>query len=117
MQLRVDGVNQQHDITKEMIFACSSIVPEIVEGIKRLIIGFDPEFEEEVLQNIVLAGGMSQIRGLDTVIEEALKDFGAAKVTPIKNAIYAGAEGALKLGMDIPVKFWNTIGDFGVAVK
>ncbi len=109
-KLRVDGVTQPHDITDAMVYACSILVPDIVEGIKQLLLSFDPEFEDEVLQNIVLAGGMSHVGGLPAAIEEAFKDFGPVKVHTIKEPLYIGAEGALRLGLDIPVKHWEKMG-------
>jgi rod shape-determining protein MreB and related proteins len=108
--LRVEGVTQAHDITDAMVYACSILVPDIVEGIKQLLLSFDPEFEDEVLQNIVLAGGMSQVDGLPAAIEKAFKDFGAVKVNTVKAPLYIGAEGALRLGLDIPVKHWEKMG-------
>jgi rod shape-determining protein MreB len=93
-----------------MVYACSILVPDIVEGIKQLLLSFDPEFEDEVLQNIVLAGGMSQVDGLPAAIEKAFKDFGAVKVNTVKAPLYIGAEGALRLGLDIPVKHWEKMG-------
>ena len=60
----------------------------IVTGLRELIGRFDPEFQQRMLQNIVLGGGGSQLRGLDRVIEEAMTEYGganggaAALVTP-----------------------------------
>ncbi len=108
--LRVNGVKEAHDITDSMVYACSRIVPDIVEGIKQLLLTFDPEFEDEVLQNIILAGGISQLEGLSAAIETAFKDFGSVKIQTVGTALYNGAEGALRLGMDIPVQHWDKIG-------
>lgn len=109
-RLRIDGVTQGHDITDAMVYACSRIVPDIVEGIKQLLLTFDPEFEDEVLQKIILAGGMSQVNGLSAAIEEGFEDFGSINIHNVKTPIYNGAEGALKLGMDTPVEEWKKIG-------
>ena len=53
--------------------ACESPMPAIVETVIDLIAGFDPEFQESVRNNIIVAGGGSQISGLDTYLGEATK--------------------------------------------
>jgi rod shape-determining protein MreB and related proteins len=108
--LKVEGLTHAHDITDAMVYACSRIVPDIVDGIKQLLLTFEPEFQDDVLQSIVLAGGMSQLYGLPAAIEEALKDYGSVKVESVNSPLYNGAEGALRLGMDIPVKHWGKLG-------
>lgn len=112
--LRVHGEYQPHDITDEIVFACEAILPYVIDGCKQLLMGFDPDFEEDALQNIILAGGISQIRGLDVALQKALKKFGTTQITVAKDSAYGVAKGALKLGADIPVKFWGQIGDLGV---
>jgi rod shape-determining protein MreB and related proteins len=108
--LRTNGIVKNEDITDAMVYSCSIIVPDILEGIKKMILTFEPEFEDEVLQNITLAGGMSQVNGLPTVIEGSLKDLGQVKVHSPKAPLYSGAEGALSLGKSIPIHLWEKIG-------
>jgi rod shape-determining protein MreB len=62
-----------------------------------------------MLNNIVLGGGGSQLRGLDRVIEEALKEYGGAKVKKVGDAVFAGAAGALKLAMSMPQDYWSQL--------
>jgi rod shape-determining protein MreB len=84
-------------------------VPPLLDGLRALIARFDPEFQQRLLQNIVLGGGGSQLRGLDRVIEEALKEYGGAKVKKVGDAVFAGAAGALKLAMGMPAECWKGI--------
>ena len=76
---------------------------------RELVGRFDPEFQARLLNNIVLGGGGSQLKGLDRVIEEALKEYGGAKVKKVYDACFAGAMGALKLAMSMPRDAWPQI--------
>ena len=101
----VDGVFTEFDITEEMRRACESPMPAIVETVTDLIAGFDPEFQESVRKNIVVAGGGSQISGLDAYLNEATKKFAPCTFTCISDPLYAGADGALELATDMPGEF------------
>jgi rod shape-determining protein MreB len=85
------------------------MVNPILQGLKDLIGRFDPEFQSRLLNNIILGGGGSQLKGLDRVIEEALKEYGGGKVKRVGDAVFAGAVGALKLAMAMPMECWNDL--------
>ena len=97
------------DITEEIKKACESIIPETMEMIEELIATADPEFQETLRGNIILAGGGSQIAGLAALIERELAHLGGSHVTVVEDAIYAGSDGALKLAMDLPVGYWRQL--------
>jgi rod shape-determining protein MreB len=103
----VAGKLKQFDLTAPLKEACRMIVAPIVQGLRDLIARFDPEFHQRLLQNIILGGGGSQLKGLDTVIEEALKEYGGARVRKVGDAVFAGAMGALKLAMNMRVEAWE----------
>ena len=103
------GRPKQYDITVELQEACRKIVPDIVEGLQRLVRTFDAEFQRRMLDNVILAGGGSQIRGLDRLIEEDLKQYGGGKVTKVFEPDFAGANGALKLASDMPEEYWREV--------
>ena len=105
----VNGKPQAIDITNEMKEACSSIIPEILESIQSMLRTFDPEFQHRIRQNIVLAGGGSQLEGLDEVLERGLSELGGGKVTKVEEPVYAGASGALKLAHDLPPDTWKPL--------
>ena len=84
-------------------------MPPIIQGLRELIGRFDPEFQQRLLHNIILGGGGSQLRGLDRVIEDALQEYGGAKVKRVGDAVYAGAVGALKLAMGMPAECWEQL--------
>ncbi|MBF0219279.1 MAG: rod shape-determining protein [Gammaproteobacteria bacterium] len=110
VQLREKGKPVHVDVTSEVRTACEAIVPEMIEQLERLIQGFEPGSQAKAVGNIILAGGGSRIRGLGQMIADALRSYGDVKVNGVKDVIYTGAEGALKLANDLPPEYWDQIG-------
>jgi len=110
INLPVNGKPTPHDVTNELREACRTIVPEIVAGVKHLIASFDPEFQDALKENVVLAGGGSQIVGLHKEIENYMKEeLGFGKVSKVEEPLYAGANGALYLCKDMPDEYWDQL--------
>lgn len=108
IDLPVEGKPVSHDVTDELREACREIVPDIVNGIKKLVASFNPEFQDELKGNIILAGGGSQIIGLKKEVESYMKKtLGYGKVTKVEEPLYAGANGALMLAKDMPDEYWD----------
>jgi rod shape-determining protein MreB and related proteins len=107
VDFQVNGKPKTYDVTNELREACESVLPDMIEGARDLIVGFDPEFQNELRQNIVLAGGGSQIRGLSEEVRSNLTEFGTCRVSAVEDPIYAGAAGALSLAMDMPDSEWR----------
>lgn len=106
----VNGKPTEFDITQEMRTACQRIVPPIVEGLGQLIGTFDPEFQERLKNRVLLAGGGSQIKGLDRAItQEMHRILGGGNVIRIEEPIYGGANGALKIAHDMPEDYWEQL--------
>lgn len=110
VDLPVDGKPTPFDLTEQIKGACSILIDPIVRGIHKLIASFDPEFQARLKNRVLLAGGGSMIKGLDTAVERAMKErLGGGKVIRIEEPIYGGANGALKIAHDMPADFWEQL--------
>lgn len=109
VELPVDGKPVMHDIKNEVRRACESILPALVETTTEMIARFDPEFQVKIKNNIVMAGGGSLIRGITEYLQDALKEYGACRVTRVSDPLFAGSDGALKLAIDMPARYWETL--------
>ena len=103
------GRQKEYDVTDELKAASESIISTICNALRELIASFDPEFQDKLRSNIVLSGGGSQIVGLPSRIQEELSDMGNVKVTSVEDALYAGANGALQLAIDMPDEYWQRL--------
>jgi len=95
------------DVSGPLKEACLTLVEPIIEGLREVISRFDPEFRRAMLSNIILAGGGSQLNGLDRLIEQSLEAYGGGKVRKVGDSVFAGAAGALKLAMSMPADQWD----------
>ncbi|MGB7161422.1 MAG: MamK family actin-like protein [Tepidisphaeraceae bacterium] len=109
VSMPVDGKPTPHDITQEMKQACEILINPIVEGIQKLVSSFNPEFQEKLRHNVLLSGGGGLMRGLNKRIEEAMQAIGGGKVTIVEEPLYAGANGALQLALDMPGEYWQQL--------
>jgi rod shape-determining protein MreB len=107
INLPVASKQTLHDVTDEIKIACESILPAIVETAQELIANFDPQFQDEIRKNIILAGGGSQIRGLCSYLQKVLIEDGPAGVQRVEDPLFAGADGALALAKDMPKEYWS----------
>lgn len=105
----VNGKPTPFDVTNEIREACTLLVAPCVEGIVKLVSTFNPEFQERIKNNIVLSGGGGQMDGLGKKIEDNLGQIGGGKVTVVEEPLYAGANGALQLAMDMPGEYWQQL--------
>src|SRR5690242_20357753 len=102
----IKGKSTELDITHEMRTACESILAPIRETVIELISRVDPEFQEKVRQNIILAGGTSLISGLAQEIEKALADVGGGHATVVNDPVFAGSDGGLAIARDASDAEW-----------
>lgn len=109
VEIPVDGKATVHDITDEVQRACESILPAMVESTLELIAKFDPEYQDTIRQNIILAGGGSQIKGLADYLEGAIGEYGPTKIQIVPDTLYGGADGALELAQEMPDEYWTEL--------
>jgi rod shape-determining protein MreB len=110
-ELRANGRPVSYDITELVGNACEMMMPGIIEGLDQLIQTCPPEDQAEMLKNILIAGGGSQIIGIDKFIESALSEYyGEVEVSCVEDPVFAVCSGALKLAMELPPKYWEKLG-------
>ena len=110
VELPVQGKPTPFDLTNEIREACQTIINPIVEGLGKLVASFDPEFQDRLKGRVLLAGGGSQIKGLDKAIEaEMHRLLGSGTVVRVEEPMYGGANGALKIAHDMPAEYWEQL--------
>jgi rod shape-determining protein MreB len=56
-----------------------------------------------------LSGGGALLRGLNKRIEDGMQRIGGGRVIVVEEPLYAGANGALQLAMDMPSVYWQQL--------
>ena len=105
----VKGKPADVDITAEMKRACESVVGPIAETMLDLLSKVEPEYQEKVQRNIVLAGGGSQLPGLAAALEKVLAELGGGRVRTVDDPIFAGSNGGLAIALDAPEGDWEPL--------
>ena len=105
----VAGKPTEIDITQPMRTACESLLPPLVETMLDLLSRVDPEFQERVRGNVVLAGGTSLIRGLDKRLEAELAQVGGGRVSRVSDPVFAGSDGGLSIALEAPDTDWDRL--------
>lgn len=105
----VRGKPTEIDITDEVRTACEGLLPPLSETMIDLISAVEPEYQEKIRQNIILAGGSSSIRGLNAQLEKELKEYGGGKVRVVEDPVFVGCEGGLALAKDAPKSDWEKL--------
>jgi rod shape-determining protein MreB and related proteins len=104
-----DGKPIEIDITDDMRAACESIVAPISETVRDVISRVEPEYQQRVLNNIILAGGSSLIDGLSEALTSALSELGKAKISLVQDPVFAGSDGGLAIARDASDADWEKL--------
>ena len=105
----VKGKATELDITDEMRAACESIVPPICETMMDLLARVEPEYQDKVRDNVILAGGSSLISGLTDILDRGLADLGGGRTSVVKDPIFAGSDGGLAIARDATSADWERL--------
>ena len=105
----IGGKPTEIDITQAMRTACEALLPPLVETMLDLLSRVDPEFQERVRGNVILAGGTSLIRGLDKRLEAELAQVGGGRVSRVSDPVFAGSDGGLSIALEAPEADWERL--------
>lgn len=105
----VSGKPTKIDITTALKQACEAIVPPVAETMLDLIVSVEPEFQEKIRNNVILAGGTAAMPGLANALEESMSAFGGGTVQVAEDPVFQGADGSLALAMDAPKSDWEKV--------
>jgi rod shape-determining protein MreB len=109
VRMPVKGKATDLDITDAMRSACESILSPICETMNDLLARVDPEYQERVRNNVILAGGTSLISGLTEAIEAALVEMGGGRATVVQDPVFAGSDGGLAIAKDASNTDWEKL--------
>ena len=107
--LTVEGKPAEFDIGDVLTNATREFVKPICGAIQNLVATFDPEFQEKLRNNIILAGGGSRLRGIDRAVESALVEYGGGSAIVTEDPEFGGAQGALKMALEMPEDLWEEV--------
>ena len=105
----IHGKPTSVDITTEMRRACESLLAPITETMLDLLSRVDPEYQEKVRRNVILAGGGSRIPGLAAALEKALGEVGGGRVRAVEDPVFAGSNGGLAIALEAPESDWEKL--------
>ncbi|MDX2000516.1 MAG: rod shape-determining protein [Thermoanaerobaculia bacterium] len=105
----VGGKPTSIDITDPVRIACEALVPPIVETMVDLLSRCDPDFQDQVRNNIVLSGGTALIGGLGARVQKELADMGGGRVRVVKDPVFVGSDGGLAIALDASDQEWERL--------
>lgn len=103
------GQPDSYDITEILHESCLKLSDAIGRAVQSLVADFDPDFQETLRNNIIVAGGGSRLIGIDRAIEKSLDNYGGGKATCIQDVEFCGANGCLKMSQEMPTSYWDKI--------
>lgn len=103
------GQPGSYDITEILHSNCLKLSNAIGQAVQSLVGDFDPDFQELLRNNIIVAGGGSRLMGIDKAIEKSLENYGGGKASCIQDVEFCGANGCLKMSQEMPEHYWDKI--------
>jgi len=103
------GQPDSYDVTEILHDSCLKLSSVIGQAVQELVADFDPDFQEKLRNNIIVAGGGSRLIGIDKAIEKSLDNYGGGKATCVQDVEFCGANGCLKMSQEMPASYWDKI--------
>lgn len=108
----IGGKARKLDVTEQVNAACTELLQQIFTTVKDLIPRASSDTVEELLQNIILTGGGSMVKGIDTELQRLLAEDGyeqpVVKVVGEKYKEFV-ARGALKAARSAREDQWQQL--------
>ena len=76
VKVPVEGKPRKIEIGKQVGESCNGLLNEVSQSLKTVISKASPQSVFDMLQNIILTGGGSRIRGIDQELQRMLVDDG-----------------------------------------
>lgn len=103
------GQPASYDISEMLHKSCLKLSDAIGQVVQSLVADFDPDFQETLRNNIIVAGGGSRLMGIDKAIEKSLDNYGGGNASCIQDVEFCGANGCLKMSQEMPENYWDKI--------
>lgn len=109
VKVYVDGKPKQLEFGEIISAACQTVLGPIMKSVRELLSRCDSDAIEHILQNIIVTGGGSQIRGLPQLIQKMLRDEGyeGARTQVPEDYVHLVANGALKIANNVRDDQWQ----------
>ena len=108
----ISGKIKQLEVSDAVGTACDALLRKIYEATRSLIVKADPDSVPDLLQNIIITGGGSMIKGLDTALQDLLtsEGFEGCKVVSVgKDYKTRVASGATKAAFQAKERQWQNL--------
>ena len=109
VKLTKQGIPSEYEITGILKNCCLQLTNPISKSIQELVGSFDPDFQEKLRNNVIIAGGGSRLKGIDIAVEKSLQEYGGGDALCVQDAEYCGSIGALKMCLEMPDEYWEKI--------
>jgi rod shape-determining protein MreB and related proteins len=103
------GEAQEYDLTNIIRDVCLQFASKVTNSLLQHLSAIECDDFVITNTNILLAGGGSQLVGLDEYIEKALSLSGRCEVSRVNDNRFAGSMGALKLARELPADGWEVL--------
>ncbi|MDQ6991948.1 MAG: rod shape-determining protein [Mariprofundus sp.] len=109
VRLTENGLIGEYDVSDVLKESCLQLAAPITKAVQALVGSFDPDFQESMRNNIIIAGGGSRLQGIDAAIEDSLAAYGGGRATCVQDAEFCGSIGALNMCIEMPSEYWEKL--------